>query len=60
MKLKNRITQDIVICENIDDKTVTDYYTFVRVYHEGHPERTFLVNLAAYDVISEKSTTQTK
>lgn len=51
MKLKNVYTGEIVLCKDINETTKGDNITFIRVFKEEYPQRTFLVNQAAFKVI---------
>ncbi len=50
-KLKNIYTGDIVYCHNINETSLVDEKVFIKVYSEENPQRTFLVNKAAFNVI---------
>jgi hypothetical protein len=50
-KLKNIYTGDVVYCKNIEETTLVEEKAFIRVYSEDNPQRTFLVNRAAFNII---------
>jgi len=50
VKLKNIFSGDIVLCSDIKETIQTDDKTFIRVFKEGNPNRTFLVNREAFVV----------
>ena len=49
-KLKNRYTGEIVLCKDMDEVTQSDNYSFIRVFKEEFPQRTYLVNKEAYEL----------
>jgi len=49
-KLKNRYTGEVVYCLNIEEVIQQDPYSFIRVYKEELPERTYLVNKDAFEL----------
>jgi len=49
--LKNIYTGDIVHCLNLEDMPDIDGNVFVRVFKPENPERTFLVNYKAFNII---------
>ena len=49
--LKNLYTNEIVHCINLNDVPDIDGNIFVRVFKPENPERTFLVNYKAFNVI---------
>jgi hypothetical protein len=53
IKLKNKYTGDIFCTYNLDDITEVNGIKFVRVFHEKHPQRTFLVNRDAFDILTK-------
>jgi hypothetical protein len=53
IKLKNTFTGDIVICRDITDISESNGMTFIRVFKEDHPERTFLVNREAFKILTK-------
>jgi predicted RNA-binding protein with RPS1 domain len=50
-KLKNIYTGDIVYCHNINETLLVDEKVFIKVFSEDNPNRTFLVNKAAFNII---------
>ena len=53
IKLKNKYTGDIFCTHNFDDITELNGMKFVRVFHEEQPERTFLVNRDAFEILTK-------
>lgn len=51
VKLKNIYNSEIVICDDMENYRMEGGIPFVRVYKENNPQRTFLVNLKAYNVV---------
>jgi len=49
-KLKNRYTGEIVLCNDVNEITESDNYSFIRVFKEEFPQRTYFVNKAAYEL----------
>jgi hypothetical protein len=52
-ELRNRYSNEIVYCKNIDDIVVDTHYTFIKVFKKELPERTYLVNREAYEVLTK-------
>lgn len=54
-KLKNLYTGEIVCTDNIVPERVDKYsgIEFIRVYKESNPERKYLVNRLAYEVVTK-------
>ena len=52
-KLKNRYTGEIVFCINLKKVIKNESYTFIEVYKEESPERIYLVNLDAYEIVTK-------
>ena len=50
-KLKNIYTGDIVYCHNTNEITLVEEKSFIKVYSEDNPQRIFLVNRAAFNII---------
>lgn len=53
IKLKNKYTGDVFCTHDIDVIVEVGELKFVRVFHEKQPERTFLVNRDAFDIVSK-------
>ncbi len=53
IRLKNKYTGDIFYTHNLDDIIEVNGIKFVRVFHENRPERTFLVNRDAFDILTK-------
>lgn len=51
VKLENRYTGEIVYCRNLDKITTSGDMVFIRVYKQENPEREYLVNRAAFEVV---------
>lgn len=55
MKLINRYQNtDVVYCTDINDVIKDGNYNFVKVYKQENPNRLFLVNLDAFNVVKNK------
>lgn len=54
VRLENMYDHDIVLCNDISDTINRDNYVFIKVYKENNPERTFLVNREAFNIIRNK------
>jgi hypothetical protein len=53
VKLKNRYNGEIVYCKDIKDIVQDSSYTFIKVYKPELPERIYLVNKDAYEVLTK-------
>ena len=53
IKLKNRYTGEIVFCRDINDVVKDGSYTFIKVFKEELPSRTYLVNVEAYETLTK-------
>ena len=53
LKLKNLYSAEIVYAENYDDIRKEGNYEFILVYHAENPERKFLVNRQAYEILNK-------
>lgn len=53
IKLKNRYSSEIVLTENYNDVRKEGNYEFILVYHEQNPERKFLINRLAYEIVNK-------
>lgn len=53
VKLKNRFTGEIVFCKDITDTIDSDGMTFIRVWKEENPQRTYLVNRDAFTILDK-------
>ena len=53
IKLKNKYTGDIFCTHNFDEIVEVNGIKFIRVFHESHPERNFLVNRDAFDILTK-------
>ncbi len=51
VELKNKYTGDIVCTRKLNEVTDVNGINFIRVYSKDNPERTYLVNSDAYEVI---------
>lgn len=51
VELKNKYTGDIVYTRKLNEVTNVNDINFIRVYSKDNPERTYLVNRDAYEVI---------
>ena len=53
IKLKNRYSSEIVFAENYDEVRKEGNYNFILVYHAENPNRKFLVNRDAYEIVNK-------
>jgi len=53
VKLKNRYSSEIVFAENYDEVRKEGNYNFILVYHAENPNRKFLVNREAYEIVNK-------
>ena len=53
VKMKNRYTKDIVLSEKYDEPLVENGINFILVYNQENPNRKFLVNRDAYEVVTK-------
>jgi hypothetical protein len=53
VKLKNRYTRDVVFTEKYDESFVENGINFILVYNEENPNRKFLVNKEAYEIVNK-------
>jgi hypothetical protein len=53
IKLKNKYTGDIFCTYNFDEIVEVNGIKFIRVFHESYPERNFLVNRDAFDILTK-------
>lgn len=51
IKLKNKYDHEIVCCKDITDVVNDKDYVFIKVYKESNPERVYLVNREAFNVV---------
>lgn len=54
VRLKNRYTGDIVYTKSYDTVEEQGGMKFIRVYDEKNPERTYMANRDAFEVVSDK------
>ena len=52
IRLKNRYTGSIVVTENYEKYTETNGVKFIRVHDESNPNRSYLVNREAFEIIT--------
>jgi hypothetical protein len=52
-KLKNRYTSEIVYTRDINETVINGENTFIKVYRENNPNREFLVNKDAYEILAK-------
>lgn len=52
VKLKNIYNNEVVYCDDYNNVRTEGGVNFIRVYHEEKPERTFLVNREAYNIVT--------
>jgi hypothetical protein len=52
-KLKNKYTGDIFCTNDFNEIAEQNGIKFVRVFHENHPDRTFLVNRDAFEILTK-------
>lgn len=50
-KLQNRYTGEIVYCRNLSETVTSGEMIFIRVFTEENPQREYLVNKDAFNVI---------
>lgn len=53
VKLKNRYHNDIVYCKDINDVVDKGEYVFYKVFTKENPNRIYLVNKEAFDIIKD-------
>lgn len=53
VKLKNRYSSEIVFSESYDEVRKEGNYNFIVVYHAESPNRKFLVNRDAYEIVNK-------
>ena len=53
VKLKNRYSSEIVFAENYDEVRKEGNYNFILVHHAENPNRKFLVNRDAYEIVNK-------
>lgn len=53
IKLKNRYSSEIVYTENYDEVRKEGNYNFILVHHAENPNRKFLVNRDAYEIVNK-------
>jgi hypothetical protein len=53
VRLKNKYTNDIVFTKNIKDVYTQGGMDFIRVYNEKNPERTYLANKEAFEILDK-------
>jgi len=53
VKLKNRYSSEVVFTENYDDVRREGNYNFILVHHEESPQRKFLINRDAYEIVDK-------
>ena len=54
MKLKNRYNGDVVFCDNIKEIREESGVKFVLVYNSTNPNRKYLVNLDAFEIVNKR------
>lgn len=54
VRLKNKYTGDIVYTKSYDTVDEQGGMKFIRVYNEKNPERTYMANKEAFEVLSDK------
>jgi len=54
LQLRNVYTGEVVLCEDINDVIEGNGISFIRVFREEYPHRTFLVNKEAFKVLPER------
>jgi len=54
VRLKNKYTGDIVYTKSYDTVDEQGGMKFIRVYNEKNPERTYMANREAFEVLSDK------
>jgi hypothetical protein len=53
VRLKNKYTNDIVFTKDIKDVYTQGGMDFIRVYNEKNPERTYLANKEAFEILDK-------
>ena len=53
VRLKNKYTNDIVFTKNLKDVYTQGGMDFIRVYNEKNPERTYLANKEAFEILDK-------
>ena len=53
VKLKNIYNNEVVYCDDYNNVRTEGGVNFIRVYHAEKPERTFLVNREAYNIVTK-------
>ncbi len=53
VRLKNKYTNDVVFTKNIKDVYTQGGMDFIRVYNEKNPERTYLANKEAFEILDK-------
>lgn len=53
VKLKNIYTGEIVFCSDVNETIDGDGKTFIKVFKEEHPQRIFLVNREAFNILNK-------
>lgn len=53
-KLKNKYSNEFVMCDNMKDIVEDENYKFIKVYKQEQPHRVYLVNKDAYEVVKLK------
>ena len=53
VKLKNRYSSEVVFTENYDEVRKEGNYNFILVFHADNPNRKFLVNRDAYEIVNK-------
>jgi hypothetical protein len=53
VRLKNKYTNDIVFTKDIKDVYTQGGMDFIRVYNEKNPERTYLANREAFEILDK-------
>jgi hypothetical protein len=51
-KLKNKYTNEIVLCNDINKVDNDGKYSFIEVYNETNPNRKFLVNKESFTILN--------
>lgn len=52
IKLKNKYTGEIVFTQSLENTRFSDGITFITVFNDKQPNRTYLVNKEAFEKIS--------
>jgi hypothetical protein len=53
VRLKNKYSGLIVFTKNYDDVNKYGDYKFIRVFEENNPERTYLANRDAFEILNK-------